>query len=88
MFERPDWVRRINAMAFGAGGAAEVVPLDADDLLERAARSTGLDDFGPSTWEEPYRRLVAALNEEAQLHVVGRLLTRYDLLNHLRRTLS
>lgn len=84
MFDRPDWVRRVNAMAFGAGGAADVVPLDADDLIERACRSAGLDDFGPDTWEEPYRRLVDALNDEADLHVVGRVLTRYDLLTQLR----
>lgn len=84
MFTRPDWVRRINAMAGDAGGAAELVPIDADDLVGRAMRTTGLDDLGPDTWEEPFRRLVAALDEEAQLNVVGRLQTRHDLLCHLR----
>jgi len=84
MHTRPDWVRRMNAMATGAGAAGDLVPLDADDLMARAARSTGLDDFGPGSWEEAYRRLVDSLNDEAQLHVVGRLQTRYDLLTQLR----
>jgi hypothetical protein len=74
----------MNAMAVGAGSAADLVPLDADDLMERAARSTGLDDFGTGSWEEAYRRLVDSLNAEAQQHVVGRLQTRYDLLTQLR----
>lgn len=88
MYARPDWVRRINAMAGGGGGPAELVPLDADDLIDRASRTTGLDDFGPSTWEEPFRRLVASLDTEAKLHVVGRLLSRHDLLRHLRTRLQ
>jgi hypothetical protein len=88
MYERPDWVRRMNAMAGGGGGAAELVPLDADDIIERASRTTGLDDFGPPTWEEPFRKLVASLDTEANLHVVGRLMSRHDLLRHLRTRLE
>jgi hypothetical protein len=80
---RPDWVRRINAMGAGVGGPAAMVQLDADELHQRAQEATGLDDYGDSTWEEPFRRLVAALDTEAQLHVVGRLLSRHDVLRHL-----
>ena len=80
---RPDWVRRINAMGAGVGGAGAMVQLDADELLRAACDATGLDDFGDPRWEEPYRRLVAALDTEARLHVVGRLLSRHDVLRHL-----
>ena len=80
---RPDIVRRLNAMAGGIGGATALVSLDADELLERARTATGLDDLGEPTWEEPYRRLVAALEEEAELNVVGRLMCRHDLIRHL-----
>src|SRR5262249_25647998 len=45
-FPRPDWVRRINDMAPGVGGAAALVALDPDELLALAVASTGLDDFG------------------------------------------
>lgn len=82
-FPRPDWVRRINAMAPGVGGADALVALDADELIAAATAATGLDDFGLPTWEEPFRRLVESLNAEARLHVVGRLLCRHDALRHL-----
>ena len=35
------------------------------------------------TWEEPYRRLIAALDTDARLNVVGRLMCRHDALRHL-----
>jgi hypothetical protein len=82
-FVRPDWVRRLNAMAAGVGGAAAIVPLDADELIERALEVTGLDDFGDAGWEEAFNRLVTALDGEAQLNVVGRLMSRHDVLRHL-----
>src|SRR6478672_7971935 len=82
-FPRPDWVRRINDMAPGVGGAASLVALDPDELLDRAVATTGLDDFGDTEWDEPYRRLVDGLETEARLHVVGRLMCRHDLLRHL-----
>jgi len=80
---RPDLVRRLNAMSGGVGGAAAMVPLDADELVERAMAATGLDDLGEPAWEEPYRRLVDALDQEARLNVVGRLMCRHDLIRHL-----
>jgi hypothetical protein len=70
-------------MAPGVGGAAAVIPFDADELIATAQRATGLHDFGPPTWEEPFRRLVASLGHDAQLHVLGRLMSRHDVLRHL-----
>jgi hypothetical protein len=87
IYTRPDWVRRLAAMGPSVGGAEHLVPLDADELIATAVRSTGLDDFGPPTWEEPFRRLVAALDTEANLHVLGRLESKLDLLRHLRTRL-
>ncbi len=80
---RPDWARRLIAMGPNVGGAPHLVPLDPDELVATAQKSTGLSDFGPPTWEEPFRRLVAALDTEAQLHALGRLMARNDLLRHL-----
>src|SRR5262245_31206881 len=82
-FPRPDWVRRINDMAPGVGGAAALVGRDPDEMLARAVASTGLDDFGDAEWEQHYRRLVESLEAEARLNVVGRLMCRHDLLRHL-----
>ena len=82
-YTRPDWVRRLNAMAGSVGGPEAMVGLDADELLDRARTATGLDDFGDPGWEEPYRKLVEGLDTEARFNVVGRLLSRHDLLRHL-----
>jgi hypothetical protein len=85
-YERPDWVRRMNAMGPAAGGAPRMVPLVADHLLEHTARSTGIDDpgdLGDGDWEGRFRRLVDGINA-SPLHVVGRLLTREELLRGLR----
>lgn len=82
-YTRPDWVRRLNAMGPSVGGAQAMVGLDADELIRRARDATGLDDFGDPGWEEPFRRLVDALDTEAQFTVVGRLMSRHDVLRHL-----
>lgn len=83
LFPRPDWVRRINQMAPGVGGARALVALEPDELIAAATSATGLHDFGEPTWEEPFRRLVAAIDAEARCHVVGRLMCRHDLIRHL-----
>lgn len=88
-YRRPDWVRRLNVMAQACGGANRVIPLVAEHLLEHAVAVTGLDEFGTlgdGDWEDRYRRLVAAING-SHLHVVGRLLTREELLRSLETRL-
>jgi hypothetical protein len=88
-FVRPDWVRRLNAMAEAAGSAAAVVPLDASDLIDHARRDVDVSEFhdiGDGDWEGRMRALVDAINA-ADLHVVGRLMTREELLRGLRTRL-
>ena len=60
-YERPAWVRRINAMADSLGGAIEgakqLLPIDADELLEAATQSLGggsFGDFGDSAWQKRF----------------------------------
>ena len=45
-YERPDWVRRLNAMGPAAGGARRMVPLDAGAMIDDARASTGVADPG------------------------------------------
>lgn len=88
-YERPDWVRRLNAMAGSVGGAERMVPIDADALLREAVDSIGSDDFGDfgdPGWEKGFRSIVDGL-QDVDLHVVGRLLTRQELLRSLRTRL-
>lgn len=85
-YVRPPWVRRVNAMGPAGGGARRVVPLVADHLIDHTRQSTGIDDpgdLGDGDWESRLRALVAAVNE-SELHVVGRLMTREELLRGLR----
>jgi hypothetical protein len=88
-YQRPDWVRRVNAMGPAAGGAATVVPLEAGELIDRARSQVEAADFGDlgdGDWEGRLRALVAAIDAN-ELHVVGRLMTREELLRGLRTRL-
>jgi hypothetical protein len=85
-YVRPDWVRRTNGMGPAAGGAVRMVPLNVDHMLEHTVASTGIDDpgdLGDGDWERRLRQLVDGINA-SPLHVVGRLLTREELLRGLR----
>ena len=85
-YRRPDWVRRTNAMGPAAGGARALVPLDAGALIDVTRTSTGIErpaDLGDGDWEGRLRALAAAV-DASDLHVVGRLMTREELLRGLR----
>ncbi len=64
--------------------------LDAAALCERAARTSGLSDFGDPAFRAPLELIVDAYEREAQLTVLGRMIARTDLLrlldNRLRLT--
>ena len=67
---------------------ASLVPLNARELLDTAMANTGLSDFGKDEWREPFEILVKAINEEAELNLFGRLMTRSDLLIWLQERLE
>jgi Sulfotransferase family len=83
---RPDWVQRINEEG-SFMDIQGIVPLDERSLIDQATASTGLQDFGDDNWREPFQVLVKALNDEAQLNLMGRLMTRSDLLLYLQARL-
>ena len=86
----PQWVSRLNLFGDAVGDPAHLVRLDADEILRTARQSTGLDDFGNSDWpgwEETYRRFAACLDREAELHLLGRLSTRAEVLRSLQTRL-
>ena len=83
----PEWVRRLNLFGAVVGDPHLVVDLDPDALLDAARASTGLADTGESQWpgwEETYRRQLTAIDEEADLHLLGRVLTRAEVLRILQ----
>lgn len=85
--DRPQWVTRLNYIGAAVGGAAHLISLDADEMMQVAMKTTGLSDFGGADWEEPYRRLMASIQADVQLHTLGRLITRGDIIRALRNRL-
>lgn len=77
--ERAPWVAPLCALAPDPDAARRVVPLDEEPLLATAREATGLEDFGEPGFREGLRALLAALDGEAGLHLVGRLLARTEI---------
>jgi len=81
---QPVYIRLANHLGAGLAGAGLDIPaLDTERLLSRARRKTGLADFGDESFREGLARLVAGLNDEAQLSQVGRIVAHYNLVDHL-----
>jgi hypothetical protein len=57
--------------------------LEESSLLEAAERTTGLLDYGDSSFREPFRKLLSSIESEAHLHPVGRHMVRERLVSNL-----
>ncbi len=64
------------ANAVGGPLARGLVRLDEQSLLAAARKKTGCEDFGDEGFREPLRVLLDAMDREAGLSAVGRVLTR------------
>jgi hypothetical protein len=84
---RPEWLARVNEEG-NWFDLKSVVPLDSNSLIETAQRNTGLSDFGDDQWREPFEIIVRAFDEEANLNLMGRLMTRSDMLHFLQGRLQ
>jgi len=71
----PFWFRGINQCWLGTYSLGTKIKLDKDDLIRSARRITGLNNFGNDFHDEPLARLLQAVNEEANLHPIGRFIT-------------
>lgn len=62
--------------------------LEFDSIVREARqRASGLSNFGDPSWEEPARRLLESLEEEAKLHEVGRATMRERVVQMLENRL-
>jgi hypothetical protein len=78
--DRGSWVEKLIAAGRGLGDdGRSMVSLRADELLAAASAATGLTDFGDDWFREPLQRLCTALDEEAELHLAGRIRARAEL---------
>ena len=85
--EHPDWVRRFNLLGDAVGDPRLLAGLDPDELLATARASTGLDDLGEADWPgwtDTYERMLTAIEDEARLHALGRIVTRAEVLKVLQ----
>jgi Sulfotransferase family len=64
------------------------VSFSADELEDGARAATGLDDFGSSYYREGLMRTVAALNTEAELNDLGRVMQHATISNALIQRLK
>ncbi len=81
--ERPAWVRHAIAGEGGPQYAVAAEPFDADELVAEAALRAGTDDFGGDSYAEPLGIVVRSIEEEADLHVVGRWRVREVIVRYL-----
>ena len=64
-----------------------LLPLDAELLMARARKATGLDDFGDEDFREGFDQILASLEGEANLTILGRTVARSDLQRLLENRL-
>ena len=83
----PSVARRVVRVANAVGAQVArwrlAAPLELAKSLEDARRETGLDDFGGDGFHEPLARLIDALEREAQLSALGRIIARTRIHGHL-----
>ncbi len=85
--EHPDWVRRLDYFGDAVGDPSAIVGLKAADLIGVARSATGLHDLGEEEWPgwtETFERQLASIDEESNLHLLGRVLTRSEVLRVLQ----
>jgi hypothetical protein len=68
--------------------ARRLLPLDPESLLASARRRAGLDDFGDDGFRAPLARLLEALEGEAALSPLGRVIARAELIRLLENRLQ
>ena len=84
------WVDRFNALGenLGARAMAGMISLQEPEILRAAQDATGLSDFGDDGFRDGLGRLLRALEQEAELSFLGRLLARQEVQRILQTRLE
>ncbi|MEM8500005.1 MAG: sulfotransferase [Pseudomonadota bacterium] len=64
------------------------IKLKGEELLSKAAKETGLNDFGDDSFREPMELLLSSLRDEGQLNMMGRMIAKNDVLRLLKTRLE
>lgn len=82
----------LRSLHFLAGGLRRVglghADLNPDHLILEAQKKTGLTDFGPEPWSEPFRQLALSYDIDPSLGPIGRGAVRSSLLGLLTNRLE
>src|SRR6202040_31245 len=62
-------------------------PLSADELITLAQHRSGLTDFGQTPFQAAFQKFLRACFEDANLSLVGRVATRWDVVRFLSNLL-
>lgn len=82
-------VRLLNRVGGGLGAVGvQPVSLKMQKLMATASKNTGLSDFGEDDFREPLALLLRALEGEAQLSTLGRVMARTDIVRTLENRLG
>ncbi len=81
--KRPLWVTLLNSSWKATWFLGTKIKLDKDELIKAARKVTGLNDLGKDFSDEPLVKLLQSVNEEANLHPVGRFITRQRFISLL-----
>ena len=80
---KPWWFKALNKAWQASYPFGTESRLDKDSLIRAARKATGLQDFGKEFWDEPLDRLLRSIHEEAELHPIGRFISRQRMVNLL-----
>lgn len=81
--QKPLWFNALNGAWKSTYPLGTCIKLDKNQLIKSARKACGLQDFGPDFWDEPLDMLLHAINTEADLHPIGRFITKKRLENLL-----
>ena len=86
---RPLPIRALNAIGRGLSRVGIVpISLEPDDLMRKARKQTGLDDFGPDDFRPALEKLMESIERDARLSLFGRYFAQRQLLELLSHRLE
>jgi hypothetical protein len=83
----PEFPQSFLEQAKLAAPMADALQLEADAVIEQAAKETGLSDFGEPGWRERLEVVLQSLREDAELSPIGKLSGFAQLVSFLKNRL-
>ena len=76
-----DFLKRLNYLGDAAGGAENLVPINAESLIRQAQEDTSLSDFGDDYWKNSFYNDISNFNSLKHALTLGRLLKKTEFLD-------